>query len=182
MSKYSIDNTTLTAIADAIREKSGTTDPILTEGMAAAIAAIEAGDVEIKSFTVADRSENFIVEILTSIPRVIIWFDADWNTAEDAEIDMGKSIFGAALIYNDEKIMQCIACYKSSNSTAKSYGASTIGTYTTSRFDKTYKAAFATDVLTAKKNTNNEICLVACVCGDTYGLRAGQTIDYGLIF
>lgn len=43
MSKYSIEDTTLTAIADAIREKGGTSDPILTEGMAAAIAAIEAG-------------------------------------------------------------------------------------------------------------------------------------------
>lgn len=43
MGKYSIEANTLTAIADAIREKGGTTDAIFAEGMAAAIAAIEAG-------------------------------------------------------------------------------------------------------------------------------------------
>lgn len=43
MSKYSIDSSTLTAIADAIREKGGTSDPILAESMAAAIEAIEVG-------------------------------------------------------------------------------------------------------------------------------------------
>lgn len=43
MSKYSINDTTLTAIADAIREKGGTSAPILANGMAAAIAAIQAG-------------------------------------------------------------------------------------------------------------------------------------------
>lgn len=43
MSKYLIEDTTLTSIADAIREKGGTTDPILAGSMAAAIAAIETG-------------------------------------------------------------------------------------------------------------------------------------------
>lgn len=43
MSKYSIEDTTLTAIADSIRNKAGTSDPILVSGFADAIAAIPTG-------------------------------------------------------------------------------------------------------------------------------------------
>lgn len=59
MSKYSIDNTTLTAIADAIRKKIGTDDPILTEGMAAAIAKIEEADSEIYTGTITFANDTF---------------------------------------------------------------------------------------------------------------------------
>lgn len=43
MSKYSINDTTLTAIADSIRSKAGTSDPIQVSGFADAIAAIPTG-------------------------------------------------------------------------------------------------------------------------------------------
>ena len=43
MSKYLIENTTLTAIADAVREKSGTTDLIKVSELPTAIASITAG-------------------------------------------------------------------------------------------------------------------------------------------
>lgn len=43
MSKYVIEDTTLTAIGDAIREKDGTTEPILVGDFASKIAAITAG-------------------------------------------------------------------------------------------------------------------------------------------
>ena len=43
MAKYSIEGSTLQGIADAIRAKSGTSDPIATSAFAEAIAAIEVG-------------------------------------------------------------------------------------------------------------------------------------------
>lgn len=46
MSEYLIKGATLTGIADAIRAKLGTTDPILTEEMAAKISEIETGTTE----------------------------------------------------------------------------------------------------------------------------------------
>lgn len=43
MSKYAIEDSTLTGIADAIRSKAGTTDSLKPSDMPAAIAAIQAG-------------------------------------------------------------------------------------------------------------------------------------------
>lgn len=43
MSQYLINESTLTAIADAVREKSGTSEPIKVSELPTAIAAIEAG-------------------------------------------------------------------------------------------------------------------------------------------
>ena len=43
MAKYSIEDSTLVAIGDAIREKSGTTETMTPSEMATAISAIEAG-------------------------------------------------------------------------------------------------------------------------------------------
>ena len=43
MASYIIQDTTLTAIADSIRAKTGTTDPIKVSAMADAITSIEAG-------------------------------------------------------------------------------------------------------------------------------------------
>lgn len=40
MAKYAIDDTTLTGIADAIRKRDGTTDPILVSDLAARVTAI----------------------------------------------------------------------------------------------------------------------------------------------
>lgn len=64
MSKYSIDNTTLTAIADAIREKGGTSDPILAEGMAAAIAGIkEMGEYLTGTFVTAEDETEHMLDV-----------------------------------------------------------------------------------------------------------------------
>lgn len=43
MSKYAIEDTTLTAIGNAIREKEGSTEPILVADFADRIAAITGG-------------------------------------------------------------------------------------------------------------------------------------------
>ena len=43
MSKYVIDDSTLSAIGDAVREKDGTTDKILVSDLATRILAIEGG-------------------------------------------------------------------------------------------------------------------------------------------
>jgi len=43
MSKYSIDSTTLTAIGDAVRSKTGGSDPILVSNLATAISGITTG-------------------------------------------------------------------------------------------------------------------------------------------
>lgn len=51
MSEYLIQGETLAGIADAIRGKTGGTDPILTSDMAALIAAIEAGGGDFTSGT-----------------------------------------------------------------------------------------------------------------------------------
>lgn len=54
-------DSTLTAIADAIREKGGTTDPIAFDAMAAAVAAIEAGGglkMETGTVTFAEDTTN----------------------------------------------------------------------------------------------------------------------------
>lgn len=68
MAKYTINDTTLFAIANAIREKSGTTGGIDPENMAALIAAIEAGgggsflpfsNIWYGSFVLAESSNTF---------------------------------------------------------------------------------------------------------------------------
>ena len=53
-------DSTLTAIADAIREKGGTTDPIAFDAMAAAVEAIEAGG------EVEYETGSFVLESLSS--------------------------------------------------------------------------------------------------------------------
>lgn len=64
MAKYTINDTTLTAIADAIREKSGTTGGIDPADMAALIAAIESGGVEVEvgTFVPAESTQSYTVE------------------------------------------------------------------------------------------------------------------------
>ena len=61
MAEYLIQDTTLTGIADAIREKTGGTDPVAVSDMAGKIAEIEAGGGDIDSLI--DRS---ITEISSS--------------------------------------------------------------------------------------------------------------------
>lgn len=49
MSFYKIDDSILTSIADAIRSKTGSVDPIQTTSMAAEIMSISAGDTRFKT-------------------------------------------------------------------------------------------------------------------------------------
>ena len=63
MSKYSINDTTLTAIADSIRSKAGTSDPIQVSGFADAIAAIPTGG---SSFNI-DWDKDILLKILNQL-------------------------------------------------------------------------------------------------------------------
>lgn len=54
MSKYVIDGATLSAIADSIRAKKGTTANINPENMPAEIVSIETGEYEIWTITYTD--------------------------------------------------------------------------------------------------------------------------------
>lgn len=75
MSKYSIDSSTLTAIADAIREKGGTSDPILAEGMAAAIAEIQKGLTTPDGFKDFKIIEYIPAEDTKSLPPTILGYN-----------------------------------------------------------------------------------------------------------
>lgn len=75
MAKYTINDTTLVAIADAIRAKSGTTGGIDPANMATLIAAIEAGGgglkVEYGTVTVAEDTRSLSVpHNLGAIPKL----------------------------------------------------------------------------------------------------------------
>lgn len=78
MAKYTINDTTLVAIADAIREKSGNTDGIDPTNMAALIASIEAGGgggggkIAYGTITPADASVN--LEIAHGLGKVPDFF------------------------------------------------------------------------------------------------------------
>ena len=60
MSKYVIDSSTLTSIADAVRTKGGTTDPIVVSDIPTAIANIPSGgggDLPEEAFTISGDCE-----------------------------------------------------------------------------------------------------------------------------
>lgn len=166
----------LKQIADAIREKGGTSDNLaFPQAMADAIAAIEAGGgIETKSFTVADRTANFIVETLSDVPTIVAWYDAEWSNSEDTEVDQYKPFLGIMMKEYGGSYMQAVALCKSSS--AGKYSASTIGNKTTASFNSGSTTSFASDALTVKKGN----ILVAATLGN-YGFRAGQTINYVVI-
>ncbi len=79
MAKYTIDSTTLTGIADAIREKGGTADPIATSAMAEAILALKGGasvDVITASTLPATVTDGQIVIITDTAPGTV-YIDTD---------------------------------------------------------------------------------------------------------
>ena len=171
----------VSAALAALTEK-GVTVPAGTkvDGLAALIAAIEAGGgggsggIELKSFTVADRTANFIVETLSDVPTIVAWYDAEWSNSEDTEVDQYKPLLGIMMKKYGGSVIQAVALYKSS-STGK-YSASTTGNKTTVSFNCGSTTSFATDALTVKKGNS----LVAATLGN-YGFRAGQTINYVVI-
>ena len=70
MAKYAIEDTTLTGIADAIREKTGGTEEIAVSSMAAEIGAIETGGgVEYEEVSVSGTSGTiyYSLERVTSV-------------------------------------------------------------------------------------------------------------------
>ena len=79
----------LTAIADAIREKGGTTDTIAFSAMADAIAAIK-GDVAVETGTFVPASDTTISisHNLGESPNVFFWFVTDF-TSHDTTTSSG---------------------------------------------------------------------------------------------
>lgn len=78
MAKYTINDTTLTSIADAIRAKGGTTAALTPAQMAEAIAAIQAGGGGYKTgtFTLAEfrklKNDSYVIDHgLNSMPSYI---------------------------------------------------------------------------------------------------------------
>lgn len=80
MAKYAIDSTTLTGIADAIREKTKTTASVQTSQMAEAILAIKGGGVELDVVTAsslpATVTDGQIVVITDTTPGTV-YIDTD---------------------------------------------------------------------------------------------------------
>lgn len=95
----------MTAIADAIREKTGGTDPLTLDAMAEAIAGIEAGGgssggstlLESGSFTLAAESMKYDVE-LTNVPDLFICY------AEVPETDTSSAALDGAVCFNNPKL------------------------------------------------------------------------------
>ena len=79
MAKYTIEDSTLTGIADAIREKMGTADPIATSAMAEAILALKGGasvDV-ITASTLPDTVTDGQIVIITDTTPGTVYIDTD---------------------------------------------------------------------------------------------------------
>ena len=83
MSKYVIDNTTLTSIGDAIREKEGSSEAIKVSDFATRISAIAIGG--------GIDTDNCDVTMLSSIPRVSVSSQGYWwNDWQDYITDLSK--------------------------------------------------------------------------------------------
>ena len=98
----------MTAIADAIREKTGGTEEMTLDAMAEAIAAIETGGggggitlLESGSFTLATTSGRYNVE-LTNIPDLFICY------AEVPETDTSSAALDGAICLNCPQIVNMI--------------------------------------------------------------------------
>lgn len=108
MAKVLINDTTLTAIADAIRAKSETSDTMLPGEMAALIAGIKTGEVRYGTFKALDNTKtfnaganlpegNFAIAIVPE--REIISGNGDTLHVWDIVIDgnsTGKAIIGGS--------------------------------------------------------------------------------------
>lgn len=88
MSKYFIQEEPLVAIADAIREKTETTDLLTLDGMVAAIAGISGGaKMEIGTFTLTEDTNGYTVNHnLGATPDIVyIWCKSGQWTPTDAK-------------------------------------------------------------------------------------------------
>lgn len=88
MSKYAINDTTLTAIADSIRAKGGTSDPIQVSNFASAIANLPSGssgdfDLSNIKYYVYDSSERESSYIMPSDfsenSTILLWASSKWD-------------------------------------------------------------------------------------------------------
>ena len=168
----------------ALTEKGVTVpDGTKVDGLAALIAAIEAGGggLEVKSFTVATNTQNFVVEKLDAVPRAVAWWDADFSNSEDTVIDQYKPILANMLRIYGGNSMRAVSAYKSSSSKATSYSSAVQSNRTTATFSAGDSTFFSTDAFRVMKNGADKLCLAAFVLGN-YGFRAGQTINYVVIW
>lgn len=88
-------DSTLTAIADAIREKAGTTDPIAFDAMAAAIAAIESGakvETGTKTFGSLVTGTFTVNHSLNDIPDFFIVFNDNFFNSHVSTSDYEMAV------------------------------------------------------------------------------------------
>lgn len=107
MSKYSINDTTLTAIADSIRSKAGTSDPIQVSGFADAIAAIPTGggggEVVFKNAFITPTANATVIDLSPWITddNINDWFIYGglpyWSVTDLGSIRAAVQIFGPIL-------------------------------------------------------------------------------------
>lgn len=120
-------DSTLTAIANAIREKGGTSDPIAFDAMAAAVAAIEAGaDITQFGFTKAvfgtTVGSTIFPNGLGEIPKcVIFWCDDIWDYIAESSttqyyVRAGMAITLPRLDGTTEVVEGFASCYKDGGS------------------------------------------------------------------
>lgn len=69
MAVYKVSAETMTAVADAIRSKTGTTEPIAGSNLAAAIESIEVGEVVLESAGVAFSSQKVDPDVNYKVGR-----------------------------------------------------------------------------------------------------------------
>ena len=120
--EYIIQDSTLQGIADAIRAKAGTSDPITTSAFASAIAAIEAGgggaSFATGTYTAVEQIEASAVVIqhnLGVIPKKMFWI----TTAPDTSAYSGNKPFFT--LYISESGFSRATSSSSSGSSLKGY-------------------------------------------------------------
>ena len=102
MSKYVIDSSTLTSIADAVRTKGGTTDPIVVSDIPTAITNLPSGggDISEEDLTFNAQGEMYL-------------FNKDYNKIYEKNIsrikfvpatNSGKKIYDLGRLCNDSEI------------------------------------------------------------------------------
>lgn len=152
MSKYSIEDTTLTAIADSVRAKAGTSDPILVSELPTAIAAIPTGGGSAVDFLTNETDYG------------CVWYEPTSNTTAARGITLPDNV-----TLEDIKFIIGLGGYNNSNVTC----------YNDSRF-LTY--IYCPDLynFTLQKESNGDIyhaCIGSVCIG--YGSNYFHGIDYG---
>ena len=88
--EYSIKTSTLTAIADSIRAKTGGSDPILTEDMASEIEGIDTAEPWDESFTVKEGAA--IIPVVEAPENDIIFIDYDGKILYSYSVEEAQAL------------------------------------------------------------------------------------------